>query len=208
MLEPSRSRLPNLSHPAPPAVHPPPHRGSKAPGVCQPSQGLCRAAAGRRWRQEPRQVYVVAPAVLAPRRVPCPAHSHASRLGAGRGSARVLEFRVSSESRRAPPVLDHLCSGGALRAVPGPFARTSQPQPRSFKSSLVPPLPGSPLGTCLPSMERGCPWLLREAGAEIWAQDSGFPTLIFQNPSLLVFHLPCLIFPLWEGAVFSYRCWG
>ena len=48
----SGSCLHVLSPPQPPQK-PPPHRGSRASGSCQPSQGLSRAGAGRRWRQKP-----------------------------------------------------------------------------------------------------------------------------------------------------------
>lgn len=41
-----------VSPPQPPC-NPSPHRGSRTPGSCQPSQGLSRAGAGRRWRQRP-----------------------------------------------------------------------------------------------------------------------------------------------------------
>lgn len=71
----------------------------KTPGSCQPSQGPVRSGAGRRRRQKPQQVYVLAAAALLSSQVPV-SHIHPSPLGAGRGPVGAQEARVSPRSCR------------------------------------------------------------------------------------------------------------
>ena len=161
----------------------------KTPGSCQPSQGPVRSGAGRRRRQKPQQVYVLAAAALLSSQVPV-SHIHPSPLGAGRGPVGAQEARVSPRSCRP-----HNLGPFLFRGHP---ESCSWPHLYSFQSSPVSPLPGSPLGTPPPCVGRVCFGFRRGPGGDLdprpWT-----PGLQLATPRTPGFSLalPCLSCPLW-----------
>lgn len=103
-----------------------------------------------------------------------------------------------------PPALDHLCSGGALRAVPlfphfpapvllrqGQPGATSSRKPSQGTSSL----PGKGVYLVVPEVP----------GRDL---DPAFSVQMTLRTSGFSLTLPCLSFPLWEGSVFTHRGWN
>lgn len=155
--------------------HPPTHPHgfilhSKAPGSYQPSQDP-----GLNWSRE-----AVAPEVTTGLCSSCSCTgSTPSPLSGTHNILLPLEAREAwpepwrpgySWNHAASPSLGHFCSRDVLRAVPAPLPPLPSPSPIPSKSSLVPPLPGSPLGASLSSMGRVGTWLLLKAVVEIWTQ--------------------------------------